>query len=228
MHWKWWLLALPVIAVTVLITYEDFGLWPSLGFFALVISAAFYLFSQDSRGLSAIMKPIAARYGGTLSPATLMNFPQLHFEAEGRLHAIHAMPNAGASSLPGPFTFVRLTLPFDSGHQAGVRQVPARVRGAVAAIAPQLQATTADPAFDKAFRLEGRDQAIMAELLNDELRARLVASQLPALHLRIAGAEINVFIDGLAKATAEIEEMIALAGTLADRCQNAELPIKRL
>ena len=92
MHWKWWLLAAPVIAVMVYITYDDFGLWPSLGFFALVIPAAFFLYSRDSRGLTAIMKPLAARYGGTLSPASLMNFPQLSFEIDGRPYAVHAMP----------------------------------------------------------------------------------------------------------------------------------------
>lgn len=226
MHWKWWLLAAPVIAVMVYITADGFGLWPSLGFFALVIPAAFYLYSRDSRGLTAIMKPAAARYGGTFSPASLMNFPQLSFEAEGRLYAVHAMPTAGPNAKPGPFTLVRLTLPFDSEREASVKRAPALIRGAVAALAPEWQATTADPAFDKAFRLEGRDQANMAERLDEKLRARLMASQLAALHLRLAGDEITVFIDGLAKTSAEIEEMIALAGALADRCQDAELPVE--
>ena len=59
MDWKWWLLAPLVVAVMVYITYDDFGLWPSLGFFTLVIPSAIYLYHQDSRGLSAIMKPRA-------------------------------------------------------------------------------------------------------------------------------------------------------------------------
>ena len=74
MHWKWCLLAAPVIAVMVCIAYDDFALLPSLGFFALVIPAAFYLYNRDSTGLTAIMKPIAKHYGGTLKPATVMNF----------------------------------------------------------------------------------------------------------------------------------------------------------
>jgi hypothetical protein len=162
MHWKWWLLAPPVVAVMVYITYDDFGLWPSLAFFAVVIPAAFYFYRQDSRRLGVIMKPIAARHGGTFRPATAMNFPQLHFEADGRRYAVHAMPNAGASAPPGPFTFVQLTLPFDSSFQADIRRTRARIRGAVAAMAPEWQATTGDPVFDQAFRLEGSDQANMA------------------------------------------------------------------
>lgn len=218
MDWKYWLLALLVIAVMVYFTYEDFGFWPSLGFFSLVNVAAFYLYRQDSSGLTAIMVPLATRYGGTLKPASLMNLPQLHFEAEGRLYAVHAMPTPGPNALPGPFTFVRLILPFDSACQAEVKRAPALVRRAVAEVAPEWQATTGDPAFDRTFRLEGRDQTKLADLLNDKLRVRLIASQLPALHLRLAGNEITVFMDGLSKSSTEIEEMITLAGALADRC----------
>jgi hypothetical protein len=217
MHWKWWLFVPPVITVMVYITYDAFGLWLSLGFFSLVIPAAFYLYRQDSRGLTAIMKPLATQYSGTLGAATLMNFPQLHFEAEGRRYSVQAMPTAGPTSLPGPFTFVQLILPFDSACQCEVRRTPALVRGVVATLAPERQATTADPAFDKAFRLAGSDQAIMADLLNSDLRALLMASQLAALRLRLAGNEIYVFIDGLPKTSAEIEEMINLACALADR-----------
>lgn len=226
MDWKWWLLAVPVIALMVFLTYDDFGLWPSLGFFSLVMFVAFYLYRQDSSGLTAIMQPLAARYGGTLRPASPMTFPSLHFETEDRHYRVHAMPTAGPNALPGPFTFVQLTLPFDSTLQAEVKRTPARIRGAVAALAPDRQAITGDPAFDQAFRLKGRDQAVMVDLLDDDLRASVLAAQLAGLNLRLAGDEITVFIDGLAKTTAEIEEMIALAGALAERCEDEELPVK--
>ena len=194
--------------------------WPSLGFFSLIVLGAFYLYRQDSYGLIEVMTPLAARYGGTLKPATLMSFPQLRFEQKGRLYSVQAMPNAGSAALPGPFTFVQLVLPFDSACKADVKRKPALVRGALTAIALDWQATTGDSAFDNAFRFEGQDQKMLAERLNRELRARLIASALPGLHLRIAGKEIHVFVEGLVKTSSEIEEMIDLAGALADRCEN--------
>ncbi len=218
MRWIWLLLVPLIVAVMVYLSYDAFGLWPSLGFFSLVILAAYYLYRQDSRSLSAIMQPLATQYGGTLSPATLMSFPRLHFEIEGRNYSVQAMPTAGPNALPGPFTSLQVLLPFHSACRGGVRRKPALVRRVVASLAPKWRVTTGDPTFDKVFRLEGRDQAIMANLLNDDLRARLLASQLAALHLRLADNEINVFMDSLAKKSEEIEEMISLAAALADRC----------
>ena len=218
MRWIWFLFAPLIIAVMIYLTYDDFGLWPSLGFFSLVISAAYYFYRQDIRSLNAIMQPIATQYGGALSPATMMSFPRLHFKIEERSYSVQAMPTAGPSALPGPFTSVQVILPFDSDLRCEVKRKPALVRRTVASLAPEWQATTGDAAFDKAFRLAGRDQTIMANLLNDDLRARLLSSQLMALHLRLADNEVNVFIDGLPKKSDEIKEMISLATALADRC----------
>lgn len=218
MYWIWFLFALLIIAVMTYLTHDHFGLWPSLGFFSLVISAAYYFYRQDIRSLNAIMQPVATRYRGTLSPATMTRFPRLHFKIKDRFYSVHALPTAGANALPGPFTSVRVTLPFDSALHCEVKRKPALVRGVIASLAPEWQATTGNAAFDKAFRLGGRDQTIMANLLNDDLRARLLSSQLLALHLRLADNIVNVFIDGLPKKSSEIEEMISLATALSDRC----------
>jgi len=216
-HWKWWLLLPPIIAVLVFFTYEGWGFWLSAGFFSLVLPLAFYFYQQDNRNLTAVMKPLAVRYGGTLRAGSPMSYPQLAFETNGRRCAVHAMPSGGANAKPGPFTSVRLTLSSDSGLQAGIRRTPKRVRGVVAALAPDWQATTGDEAFDQAFRLEGRDQESLAELLDAPFRARLLETQLPELNLEFRGGEIVVFVSELAKTTADLEEMIELAGELADR-----------
>ncbi len=222
MHWKWWLFATLIIAVLVYIAYENFGenfgFWPSLGFFSLVIAVGLYLYRQDSRDLAAIMKPLAAQYGGTFRAATMMNFPQLLFEAKGRRFSVQAMPNAGAHAPSGPFTIVQLILRFDSARQGEISGTPALLRVATAALARERRVLRADAAFDKAFRVTGRDRRALADLLNDDLRSRLMFSRLAGLRLRLAGNEITLFIDGLAKTGTEIEEMIALAGALADRC----------
>lgn len=218
MHGKWWWLLLPIIAVLVFFTHGDWGFWFSVGFFSLVLPLAFYLYQQDSRKLAAVMRPLAARYGGRFTAASPMSYPSLKLEVEGRHYAVHAMPSAGANARPGPFTSVRLTLPSDSGYQAGVRRSAKRVRGVVAAVMPEWQATTGDDAFDRAYRLEGRDQTGLAGLLDDPLRARLLASLLPELTMELRGAEIVVFIGELVKSSQDLEEMISLAGELADRC----------
>lgn len=218
MHGKWWFLLPPVIAVLVFMTYDDIGFWPSTGFFSLVVPVAFYFYQQDSRKLAAVMRPLAARYGGTLTGASPMSYPSLQVEVEGRQCTVHAMPNAGTSANPGPFTSVHLTLPSDSGYRAGVWRAKKLVRGLVAALAPEWQAVTGDDAFDRAFRLGGEHQEALAGLLDAPLRARLLASQLPELDLQFRGAEIVVFAGGLVKTSADLEEMISLAGELADRC----------
>ncbi len=218
MPWKWWLLAIPVVALLVFFTHEDLGFWPSLAFFSLAMLAGFYLYGQDSRRLTAVLKPLARRYGGSLSAATILSYPQLRFEAGGRPIAVHFMPNGGANGPPGPFTAVALTLPFDSSIESSAVLSPALVRGAVAALAPDWQATTGDAAFDQAFRLGGKDQAAMAALLDEALRRQLLASSLPKLRVNLRGAEIGIHMDGLAKTTAEIEEMVGLAQEVANRC----------
>ena len=52
----WFLFALPIVAVMIYLAYDDFGLWPSLGFFSLVISAAYYLYRQDIRSLNTALR----------------------------------------------------------------------------------------------------------------------------------------------------------------------------
>lgn len=86
-------------------------------------------------------------------------------------------------------------------------------------MAPRLQATTGDPDFDKAFRLGGRDPTALARLLDPDLRARMMAAQIPSLILRLRTNEITVFMDGLARTREDIEAMIALADALANRCE---------
>lgn len=221
MRWKWLLLAPLIVAVMVYITYDDFGLWPSVVFFSLVMAAAFYFYGQDIRSLTAVMKPLAAIYNGRFSPATLMRFPHFAFEAEDRRYSVHAMASAGQNAHSGPFTSVQIILPFKTARKAEIKRIALPVHRAVAALAPELQATTGDVAFDKAFRLAGRDQAIMVDLLNDILRTQLIASSLLGLHLRLVDGMITVFMDGLAKTSEEIEEMISLGNALADRCTPA-------
>ena len=126
-----------------------------------------------------------------VEPSVLVHPCHIHnwlSRANGRRYAVHAMPSGGANAKPGPFTSVRLTLPSDSGCQAGIRRTPKLVRGVVAALAPDWQATTGDDAFDQAFRLEGRDQESLAELLDAPLRARLLQTQLPEFNLNSGAA----------------------------------------
>ena len=164
------------------------------------------------------MEPLAAKYEGFLIPGSLLGYPELRFEKAHQKVSVVSMPNGGTGA-PGPFTIVRLSRPFNTTLRAAVQRAPALIRGTIAAWAPERQSTTGDAAFDQAFRLEQRDQAIFAKLLDAEMRARLQKSTLPILRLALKDATVRVSKDGLAKSNSEIEEMIAIAGYFAARCK---------
>lgn len=216
MHWAWWLSVIPMIGLLFYLTRDFFGFWPALIFSALVIPVSFYLLVQDSRRLLAAFRPLAVKYDGSITRASPLNFPALSFTENDREYRVNAMPNSGASAPSGPFSNLSLTGQHGFGGEARITRASPLVQGAVAMVAPALQATTGDPAFDRAFRLGGPDQAALAALLDDALRATLVASTLPNLRINLKGAQITVFRDNLVKDAGEVEELLALANRIAN------------
>ncbi len=217
MVWKRCLVSVPIIGLMVFLTYDSFGFWPSIAFFTIVFLVAEYIYAQEARNLASILKPLALKYDGVLSHGAVLSYPSLRFESEDRKYSVNSLPTAGSGSRPGPFTVVSATLPFDTGLQASVRRSPARIRGAIAAVAPGIQATTGDARFDHAFRLEGSDKTALAKLLDARLRGTLLNSKIEALDLSVKAETVRVAMDGLAKSSSEIDELIALAKLLCER-----------
>ena len=199
------------------------------GFIAAALAYAYWVHRSDSRRLTALLTPFARRHDGELRPASLLYLPQLRFEQKGRRFLVMAMPNSGfgpaGGSAHGPFTFTDLELPYDIGYQVRIqRGDPKLTSNGVRILDPFTKVSrpeTGDAAFDEAFRITGTGQVFAARLLDPDLRARLLASGLPRLELRLEGTQISVHMDGIARSEAEIAELIEIAGLLADRCTEA-------
>jgi hypothetical protein len=201
--------------------------WLVIG--AVVIAALAYGYwdhTKQSRHLARLFAVLAAENRGQVRRASLLALPQLRIERDGRAVLVGALATsghagAGSSGHSGPFTFVDLELPYDSGQKlraeraTGIDHHAGRL---VDAVVPGLYPKTGHAAFDDAFRIAGDDLAFAIRLFRPEVRERLLASRLPRLQVRVAGRKIGVHIDGIAKSQGELEEMIEIAASLADNC----------
>gem|GEM_PF-3577799 len=201
---------------------------------AVIVAALAYGYwdhTKQSRHLAKLFVALAAKYQGQVKRASLLALPQLRFERDGRRVLVGALAtsghvSAGSSGYSGPFTFVDLELPFDSGQK--LRAEPAtgidrHVGRLVDAVIPGLCPTTGHAAFDDAFRIAGDDPVFATRLFGPEVRERLLASRLPRLQVRVAGREVGVHIDGIAGSRGDLEEMIEIAASLAENCPVAPL-----
>ena len=196
------------------------------GFIAVALAYAYWVHRSDSRRLTALLAPFARRHGGELRPASLLYLPQLRFEQKDRRYLVMAMPSSGfgpaGGSNHGPFTFADLDLPYDIGHELRVQRGDPKLTGNNVRILDPFtkvrRPETGDAAFDEVFRITGSGHVFAGRLLDPDLRARLLASSLPRLELRLDGRQISVHMDGIASTEAEIAELIEIADLLADRC----------
>jgi hypothetical protein len=198
---------------------------------AAIIAAAlgygYWDHTQQSRHLTGLFAPLAARYRGELKRATLLTLPQLRFELEGRHLLVAAMATsghvaAGTSGYSGPFTFVDLSLPFDTGQKVRVERndsnLTRSVDRVIDGIAPGRHPATGHEEFDASFRIQCSDPSFAVRLLDPRVRQELLSSPLPRLDVRLEGQKIIVHSDGIARSEADLEGLIELAVLLADRC----------
>ena len=196
-------------------------------FIAAALAYGYWDHTNQSRHLTRLFARLAAKYRGEVKKANLLALPQLRFEMDNRRFLVTAMATsghvaAGSSGYTGPFTFVDLELPFDSGQKIRVERSDADLSGGVNrfinAVTPGNRPATGHMEFDEAFRLEWSDPAFASHLLDPRLRQKLLASRLPHLDVRVDGRKISVHIDGIAESKAELEALIDIAVLLADHC----------
>jgi len=193
---------------------------------AVIVAALGYGYwdhTKQSRHLANLFAALAANYRGQVKRASFLALPQLRFERDGRRVLVGALATsgqvaAGSSGYTGPFTFVDLELPFDSGQK--IRAEPAtglehHAGRLVEAVLPGRTPKTGHEAFDDAFRIAGGDTAFANQLFGPELREKMLASRLPRLPVRVVGAKVGVHIDGIASKQGDLEEMIEIAVSLA-------------
>ncbi len=95
---------------------------------AAALGFAYREHGKDSRHLAKLFAALATKYRGQVKRAGFLALPQLRFESDGRPVLVGALATsgqgaAGSSGYTGPFTFVDLDLPFDSGQK--IRAEPA-------------------------------------------------------------------------------------------------------
>ncbi len=203
---------------------------------AVIVAALGFAYREhgkDSRHLAKLFAALATKYRGQVKRAGFLALPQLRFESDGRPVLVGALATsgqvaAGSSGYTGPFTFVDLDLPFDSGQK--IRAEPAtgldhHAGRLVEAVVPGRYPKTGHTAFDDAFRIAGGDAAFASQLFGPELREKMLASRLPRLQVRVVGAKVGVHIDGIAGTQADLEEMIGFAVSLAENCPAPPGPV---
>jgi len=196
---------------------------------AVIVAALMYGYwdhGKQSRHLAKLFAALAVKYRGQVKRASFLALPQLRFERDGRRVLVGALATsgqvaAGSSGYSGPFTFVDLELPFDTGQKIRAERATGLDRHAgriVESVVPGRYPKTGHAAFDDAFRIAGGDPAFAIRLFGPELREKMLASRLPRLRVRVVGSRIGVHSDGIAGTPDDLEEMIEIAANLADNC----------
>jgi hypothetical protein len=180
---------------------------------ASAMAYAYHSHRRDGRDLTALFAPLAVKYGGDVRPASLLVLPQLRFEHDGGRYLVTAMPNNGAhEGASGPFTFVDVELPSDTGQKIRVER-----RGAGRCVDPTLPGAapiTGLQAFEDAFRIRAGNPTTALHFLEAPVRRKLLESRLPRLEARVEGQKVSVHMDGIAESREEVEELIDIAALL--------------
>lgn len=179
--------------------------------------------TRESRQLDGVFKGFARVHGGRVTRRKFFALPKFRFEWSGRNAWIGAMANAGATAPDqGPFTYLDLELPRDTGRHLRIERTDSSVLGYANRIADMVVAAhspaTGDERFDRAFRITGQDHAFATRLLDADIREKLLASPVPQLDLQVAGPTVSIHREGIASSQTELEEMVAVAALVAERC----------
>ncbi len=190
---------------------------------ALTIAAAlaygYWEHTRQRRHLGKSFALLAAKYRGQVRPGNLLLLPQLRFERDDRRYLVAALATNGSDSgESGPFTFVDLELPFDTGREIHVRRGTGGGKRLMDTLGPGGHPTTGDKEFDEAFQIETSDQVFTSALLELRVREKLLRSRARRIEVKVAGKKISVHRDGIAESTTDLEELIDIAGLLADHC----------
>jgi len=193
---------------------------------AVIGAALYYAYhghTRRGRDLGRLFDLAAAKRRGSVTPATSLALPQLHFEIDGRHFRVGALPTSGAEATgSGPFCFVDVALGVDTGQQLRLarRDVEATADAArrLGQPAPDGRSATGDHAFDTAFRMKWNNDDFAARLLDAGLRRKLLAARLPRLDIRLDGARLGVHTDGYVETLIDLDELIDIAATIAARC----------
>ena len=186
---EWWLIIGAVVIVALVFAYREHG--------------------QESRRLGKLFKLLAAKHRGQVKRGSFLLLPQLRFETDHGAYWLGTLANSGSHGDPqgggnGPFTFLILQMPKDSGRQFSLRRKAGQADAAVT--------------LEEAYRIKGTGAEELIRFLPPRLARKLLESRLSGLELRLEGAEITLHSEGYAQSKEALDEMIELAGLLAEAC----------
>ena len=187
----------------------------------LIIAAAmaygYWTHNHERLHLARLFGLLAPEHRGDVKPGSWLVFPQLRFWIGNRHYLITAMATDGTETgKSGPFTFVELEVPFDTFLKIRFKRNSHDTKRRRDGVATGRQATAANKEIDKAFQIEAIDPAFASSLLEAGVRQKLLGSRLPGLDVRVKDQKISVHMDGIAKSTADLEELIDIASLLAE------------
>ena len=186
---------------------------------AAALAYGYWDHNHQRRHLRKSFALLAEKYGGEVKPGNVLVFPQLRFEIDGRRYLVAAMATDGSDSgESGPFTFVDVDLPFDTDRKIHVKKSAGGATRLMDAMGLGGRPTTGHREFDEAFRIEGSDQVFASSLLELRVREKLLSLRAPRLEVKVQGKKISVQTAGIAKSTADLQELIDIAGLLAGHC----------
>ena len=153
---------------------------------AAALAIGYWMHGRDRRNLEQVFGLVAARHHGDMEPGDWLALPRLRLTFAGRQCVVGAMATDGAHG--GPFTFLELKLPQDTGRTMQIKR-PWRAGSS------------------------GRQTSDAIEL---SVRALLRQSTLPLGNFRLAGRKITLHTDGFIDSPAGIEQLIDIANRIAD------------
>ena len=192
----WWLIISSIIVLALVYAYRDQ--------------------QSKNRLLTEVYTLLAEKYQGEVKPGSLLVFPQLRFQMDGRGFLVTSMATDGAES--SSFTLASVDLPFGTKRKWAIKRRKASLPHMIDPTKPAGGSATGHAEFDEAFLFEASDPTIAAALLQEPVRRNLLESRLPLIDARLTGGKITVHSEGILESAAGIEEMIAMAALLARHC----------
>lgn len=179
--------------------------WLIIG--AVVIMALVFAYrehNRERRRLGKLFKLLAAKHRDQAKAGSFLYLPELFFEKDHGSYRLGAMATSGSPG-DGPFTYLKLRMAEDCALKATLKRKDAKADAAVA--------------LEEAYGIKGAGWEELTHLLKPRLARKLLESRLKGLELRLNRADIALHLEGFVQDKEALDEMIELAGLLAEACQ---------
>lgn len=191
-----------------------------------IIIVSRLLIRRECHALVGVFERLVPVFGGTVTPGNLLYYPRLNFEHRGVAMVAGAMPTTARQTFTagGPVhaggssarSYVDFPLP-RPGESAEVEVRPATLKAKADKALARNRLRSGDAAFDRAFLIHGTPADRVSLLLDEGLRARLLADADRGMTMRVRRGRCTVSMPGLGMEEGAYECLIGIAVALCDR-----------